>query len=1033
MALGNPNDDEQAAGLPGDTTEDADGNAESSSSEPSNQESAPSSETQASTGGYVPGPGTDQDPTGPQGDPSTGDADDGVESDGSAGESPAREPGSGGGGVVSRPGDTSQEPADPQGDAPADSDSETGEQSASESQERDSREDVGGERDSENQTTGSGTRERIESALGEGAQAANVEQLSDRAYRVETDPTAGSGVSPGPGAGGVRFVATSDSGMEFLESMAERRSQYADVGEEMIETAIEHERIEAVDQADTSPSTGSGTPEGQVATGDEAIENATGNTNQPAPDDVDVSVEETQTQPAGQSTVSTGLGRLGQGRGTQGPVENLLSASRDASQILTQGVVMPTAAGAGEAADLTADVLTIPTDVATGQGVEVSTEGSGVAEDFTEDAVQGAGQVGTSLTVGAPLTVQSVGETAIDAGQFAVENPTEVPGATADVATDYAEQTIETAQHRPGLLAGQFAAGFGVGGAVSRGIAGTRLMTGRTGQAISTASRLDPGANAIRLGKRGISGVRSRAGSGSGSGSAGTIAGRTSPGTGGTGSLFDADSVDAARGVTGPSRTARIRGRIERSGVADQIRSFRSDVQTFLDDTRAQQNLLSRGESRRGSDGDGQLDVDESDVPSDYEPSRDDILEGSPRDRISDDITERAQTDVRGAAGDFEGSPPAFRDTDAATQSVDVDVESYENLYGSPGQRELTDIQGDLRSMAFREGRGGRAEPIVDDPVGVADDSAVFPRQRAVADGDAAVDAASVVDDATADAASVTGVSVQTGGVAALLEAQQPQVSSDATTPDGVSEQAQTSTLAVDTGSVFSGLFTSEAGVSDTIERIEAAERMSLDEIGVSDEASNVASDSQSDTDVTTGGDTDTGNDTETGVDVTVGTGTATDTDTSVGTDTGVGTTPTQDQGTGTETTPGETTRPVQEPGTPEETTMPPEDTRPPQQPGEPRTPLTPDSPGGPGGGPPARPDEPPRTRPRPRPDLPEDNEDMLAGVDNVDLDVDEKTFEYDVATPSEVADGLDDAGDLDDDTALDIDADTDVDLDLDI
>lgn len=109
--------------------------------------------------------------------------------------------------------------------------------------------------------------------------------------------------------------------------------------------------------------------------------------------------------------------------------------------------------------------------------------------------------------------------------------------------------------------------------------------------------------------------------------------------------LLEAGAVDRAMGVEGPSLRSRARGRVERSGTAQRF-------QDFLASERGQLQLAGRQRPRQQGRQRGQQTE-----PTDFQPTRSEILEGSPRDLLSTDITRRAQTRRRQAQGTFEGAP----------------------------------------------------------------------------------------------------------------------------------------------------------------------------------------------------------------------------------------------------------------------------------------------------------------------------------------------------------------------------------------
>jgi hypothetical protein len=101
--------------------------------------------------------------------------------------------------------------------------------------------------------------------------------------------------------------------------------------------------------------------------------------------------------------------------------------------------------------------------------------------------------------------------------------------------------------------------------------------------------------------------------------------------------LLEPADLDAGRG---PSTTARVRGRIERS---DTIQRVQEQLDEFQSDTTATQQLA--GRQRGGGDSGG--GSSSPDAPSDFDPARSEVLEGSPRDQLSGDVTDRARQQRR--------------------------------------------------------------------------------------------------------------------------------------------------------------------------------------------------------------------------------------------------------------------------------------------------------------------------------------------------------------------------------------------------
>jgi hypothetical protein len=106
-----------------------------------------------------------------------------------------------------------------------------------------------------------------------------------------------------------------------------------------------------------------------------------------------------------------------------------------------------------------------------------------------------------------------------------------------------------------------------------------------------------------------------------------------------------AEQVDDAMGVTGPSRTSRARGRLDRLRERASERVSRTSVES-----RAGAGLVP---PRVETDSESSS-VPESEQFTDFDPSRSEVLEGSPRDRMSRDISDRSQTQREQMGGGFE-------------------------------------------------------------------------------------------------------------------------------------------------------------------------------------------------------------------------------------------------------------------------------------------------------------------------------------------------------------------------------------------
>ena len=164
---------------------------------------------------------------------------------------------------------------------------------------------------------------------------------------------------------------------------------------------------------------------------------------------------------------------------------------------------------------------------------------------------------------------------------------------------------------------------------------------------------------------------------------------------------LSAEVVDEARGVSGPSRTSRVRGQLER-GI-DRVRErFQAERERVSVDTRVGAGVGGI-EVRRETD-------TAPDSPSDFSPSRDEVLAGSPRDRIGNDIADRQQAARQQFAGDFEGAPSPFgRDGATFDPTADADSRRRAAERRFAEQDTGTDLDGDGRRAFAPDVRGGVA------------------------------------------------------------------------------------------------------------------------------------------------------------------------------------------------------------------------------------------------------------------------------------------------------------------------------------
>jgi hypothetical protein len=246
-------------------------------------------------------------------------------------------------------------------------------------------------------------------------------------------------------------------------------------------------------------------------------------------------------------------------------------------------------------------------------------------------------------------------ETAAEVGQAVGEGAVQEEGAGTVAETgvavgrDAAGRTAQEAQENPGEFAGAVGAGLLLGGAgaASSGTAASGLRA-------AIRAEVDP-----RVGPFGTTaetqvfrGLRDRV-----RGDDDTDTGGLTPdddsglGSGGSGQILDAETVDAGRGVSDPSIATRVRGEAGRQ--AAEIRETIAAFNERIGGT--DRGQLQLGGQRPDTDGrDGGGGGSPSSFDSFDSDRRDDILAGSPRDRISDDIADRTQAQRRQFSGDVD-------------------------------------------------------------------------------------------------------------------------------------------------------------------------------------------------------------------------------------------------------------------------------------------------------------------------------------------------------------------------------------------
>jgi hypothetical protein len=277
-------------------------------------------------------------------------------------------------------------------------------------------------------------------------------------------------------------------------------------------------------------------------------------------------------------------------------------------------------------------------------------------EAVVEGAVEGVGTIadpaGLVLTVkeAAEFGGAAAAETAQgDGGEFA----SEAAAAAALAGAGFTRQAMSEPRRTGGQVAGSLIASGGViggarrvGGAGAGRAASWAIQPGE--EAAITAARA--GAVPTRL-ARAVPGVRE---------------GHIDPKTQGSTSESDVQRtdlpderpetlttqmVDDAQGVSGPSRRARARRR-----ARDIFESARDRVGGTSVEWRAGAGLVpprveTESRTETGDSGSGS-----GDAPfTDYDPSRSEVLEGSPRDQMSGDVTRRSRQQREQATGDYEG------------------------------------------------------------------------------------------------------------------------------------------------------------------------------------------------------------------------------------------------------------------------------------------------------------------------------------------------------------------------------------------
>jgi len=316
--------------------------------------------------------------------------------------------------------------------------------------------------------------------------------------------------------------------------------------------------------------------------------------------------------------------------GGRGEVEQGL---RDAADSFSSEIVDPLAESAGDVASIRQGDSN-PLSEYTTEEQQADIESSGMNRAEAEGVVQGVGglanlpQLGVTGIEAGEVAAAGVDATAVAGGseQDFEQFESDVAGGAALRGVNFARQADEN----PAQLTGQL-----VGGTV----ASTGLLT--AGQRLGGSAGGRAAAGLVQPGEELLQALRRSDGPDtSTSAASGTD---TQLGSGGTGTLLDADNIDDGRG---PSTGSRVRGRIQRS---DTYQTLSESLEQFRRDTSGQLEFApQRDRGRSGGDS-------SPDAPSDFDPSRSEILEGSARDQLSGDVSSRARTQRQQNSGTFDG------------------------------------------------------------------------------------------------------------------------------------------------------------------------------------------------------------------------------------------------------------------------------------------------------------------------------------------------------------------------------------------
>ena len=300
------------------------------------------------------------------------------------------------------------------------------------------------------------------------------------------------------------------------------------------------------------------------------------------------------------------------------------------------------------------DALAIPADP--------EQRGSTAGEGVPERAIEGAATAG--------LSILNIRQRAADAEQI-IEGLQALPSETRQEGAGDVGETIVALGRREGVEAARRAESEPVrfGSGLALDVAGGAVATGRVPDARDVRAEIDPRiglfGETIESRALGLRSDESASGSDVDVDRSQTRGDQVSrlPGERPTG--LTAEAVDDARGVSDPSRTSRIRGELER-----RIQRARDRLQTERERISVETRLgagLGSLEVRRDTD-------TTPDAPGEFDPSRSEILAGSPRDRISDEVADRQRQAVQRFDGDT-GGPAPFGD-DGAVFDPTADAET---------------------------------------------------------------------------------------------------------------------------------------------------------------------------------------------------------------------------------------------------------------------------------------------------------------------------------------------------------------------